>query len=165
VAPERKAPVPRELAGGNSLEAVYPDCSAARLFAAAVRAATELGSITNRDDVTTTLSFRTGGPTSPWPGQEMTAAIHPQGDAAQVVVGGERLAAYRLQMADWHQAKAIGLAFLDRMTGVLPSVPESDPNASRGSSTADQLRSLADLHARGFLTEDEFATAKKKLIS
>ena len=95
----------------------------------------------------------------------MTAAIHPQGDAAQVVVGGERLAAYRLQMADWHQAKAIGLAFLDRMTGVLPSVPESDPNASRGSSTADQLRSLADLHARGFLTEDEFATAKKKLIS
>jgi Short C-terminal domain len=165
VAEEEKPKVPRELAGGNSLAAVYPGCSDARLYAAAVHAATGLGfAITNRDDAATTLSFRTGSATRSWPGQEMTAAIHPQGDAARVVVGGRPTTGYRLQMADWHQAKSVGLMFLKRLTAALPQVPEPARNDSSGPSRASQLRSLADLRDRGFLTEDEFAAAKEKLL-
>lgn len=107
-----------------------------------------------------TVSFRIGTPTASWPGQEMTATIHPEGDAAQLVVGGAANASYRLGMIDWHQAKAVGLMFLDRVRSVLPSVPEREP----GVSVPDRLESLADLRDRGLLTEEEFDAAKQKLL-
>ena len=163
MAPEDGAKLAPELAGGNSLRAVYPDCSGARLYAAAVRAATGIGfPITSQDEVRMTVSFRTGRPTAAWPGAEMTAAIHQQGDAAQLAVGGTHSASYRLGMIDWHQAKAVGLMFLDRVTSLLPNVPEPQPNPHV--SIADQLKSLADMRDRGVLTGEEFDAAKQKLL-
>lgn len=38
-------------------------------------------------------------------------------------------------------------------------------NAAGGTSTADQLQSLADLHTAGKLSDDEYATAKGKVIN
>jgi putative oligomerization/nucleic acid binding protein len=102
--------------------------------------------------------------TASWPGQQMTAVVHPRGEAAQIVVGGDRIGAYRLQMGVWHQAKAVGLLFIKRVTSVLPGLPEPAPAASPGPTTADLLRSLADLRDRGFLTEDEFAAEKKEML-
>jgi hypothetical protein len=161
VAPEHKP----ELAGANALQTVYPNRSPASVYAAAVRTAAELSlGITNQDDATMTLTFRAAGPTSSWPGQEMTAAVHPQGDAARVVVAGTSATGYRLVISDWHLSKALGLLFLDRLTSVLSATPEGEPAAPSAPSRVDQLKSLADLRDRGLLTEDEFATAKSQLL-
>jgi len=155
---------PRELAGGNAFDSVYRDCSTARLYAAAVHTVMELGcAITSRDDAAMTISFRTN-PVRPWPGIELTAAIHPQGDGAQVIVGGRHITGYRLGMADWHQANALGLMFLDRLKSVLPGIPEPAPADTAGPSKVDQLTSLAELRDRAVLTEDEFEAEKKRLI-
>jgi hypothetical protein len=157
-------PIPRELAGGNALETVYPDCSAARLYAAAVHTVIELGCATiTRDDAAMTISFRTN-PVRPWPGIELTAAIHPQNDGAQVVVGGRHITGYRLGMADWHQANALGLMFLDRLKSVLPGIPEPAPALTGRPSTVDQLKHLAELREDGVLTEDEFEAEKQRLL-
>jgi hypothetical protein len=163
VALERNAPVHRGPVGRNALEAVYPHRSAASVYTAAVCAATELGFvITDRNDAALALAFRTAGPTPSWPGRQMTAQVHPQADAARIVVVGTSVTGYRLMMADWHQAEAIGVLFLNRVTAVLPTVPEPE---RPGPSPVDQLRALADLHDRRLLTDDEFAVAKNKLLS
>jgi hypothetical protein len=154
--------VPRELAGGNSLAAVYPGCSAARLYDATVRTVGELGFVvTERDDANGVLSFRPMGPTASWPIEQMTAAIHQQGDAARIIVGGQRTRGFRLEMANWHQAKSLALMFLERLAPVLNSTPEPAAPASR--STADRLAALTELRDRGFLTEEEFAVERARL--
>jgi hypothetical protein len=153
---------PRELAGGNSLATVYPGCSAARLYAATVRTVGELGFVlTERDDANGVLSFRPAGPTRSWPIEQMTAAIHQQGEGARIIVGGQRTRGYRLEMANWHQAKALGLMFLDHLAPVLRSTPE--PARPTPPSTADQLKTLTELRDRGFLTEEEFAACASTL--
>jgi Short C-terminal domain len=165
VARERKPEAPQEHAGGNSLVADYPNRPPATVYSAAFRAATELGfAITRRNDAALALTFRTAGPTTSWPVVEMTAAVHSHADAARVVVAGKNTG-YRLLMADWHQTKTIGLLFLDRLTSVLSRVPGPEPDVQPGASTVEQLKSIADLRDRGFLTEDEFAAAKKHLLS
>jgi hypothetical protein len=157
-------PTPPELAGGNALNTVYRDCSTARLYAAAAQTVTQLGcAITSRDDAAMRISFRTN-PVRPWPGMELTAAIHPHGEGARVVVGGRHITGYRLGMADWHQANALGLMFLNRLKSKLPAVPEPAPAATAHSSTVDQLKSLAELRDRGVLTVDEFEAEKKRLL-
>jgi hypothetical protein len=165
MAPEHRTDIPPVFAGGNSVEAVYPACSVAKLQAAAVRAATELGfSITARNDGAGSLFFHVRGFTGSWPGEEMAAVISPHGDGAQIVVGGRRTRAYRLELADWHAAKALSLMFLDRVTAVLPTVAEPRPSAPVTPAIPDQLKALADLRDRGLLTEDEFSSAKQKLL-
>ncbi|HUA06094.1 MAG TPA: SHOCT domain-containing protein [Solirubrobacteraceae bacterium] len=157
-------PIPPELAGGNALKTVYPECSTARLYAAAIHCVTELGCvITSRDDAAMTLAFRTN-PVRPWPGIELAAAIHPEDDGAQIVLGGRHVTGYRLGMADWHQANALGLMFLDRLTSELPGIPEPAAGPSAVPSTVSRLKSLAELRDRGALTEDEFQAQKKRLL-
>jgi hypothetical protein len=67
-------------------------------------------------------------------------------------------------MADWHQANALGLMFLDRVKSDLPGIREPVA-ATPGSSTLDQLKSLAELRNRGALTEDEFEAEKRRLLA
>jgi hypothetical protein len=162
--PPEGRPIPPELAGGNALKTVYRECSTARLYAATVRTVTELGcAITSRDNAAMTISFRTN-PVRPWPGIELTAAIHPQDHGAQIVLGGRHITGYRLGMADWHQANALGLMFLDRLKSDLPGIPEPASGAVANTSTVDQLQSLAELRDRGVLTEDEFESEKKRVL-
>ena len=165
VAQEPTPPTPRELAGGNALQASYSHCSTSRLYAAALLAVAELGfAITSRDDATKTFSFRAGGPTVAWPSEEMRVAIHTRGESAHAVVGGRPTAGGRLQMANWHQAKAIGLAFINRLTSVLPGIPEPVSTEPQRPSPSGGIQSLTDLRDRGFLTEEEFAAAKRRLL-
>ena len=49
-----------------------------------------------------------------------------------------------------------------QVTGPPAPAPAAAPAA--GSSMADQLGQLADLHQQGVLTDDEFAAAKAKLL-
>ena len=160
---------PQAPAEGTALHVVYPGCSDQRLYAAAVSAATELGFVvTHRDDPKTTFSFHARAPVGSWPTDEMTAVIRPGGGAppaARIAIGAERLTGYRLRMADWHQANAIGLMLLDRLKSVLPRIPEPAPLAPTARSTADEIAALDELRDRGFLTADEYATEKQRLLS
>jgi hypothetical protein len=45
-----------------------------------------------------------------------------------------------------------------------PQAPQQPPATPQTSSMIDQLNQLADLHQRGVLTDDEFASAKAKLF-
>ena len=162
VAPQGNADGPGRLAGSSTLDAVYQDCSPARLYAAVLQAASELGlATTSRNDAAMAVSVRAAGPTATWPGQELTAFVHRQGGGARVVVAGGSLSGLRLVMADWHRVQAIALTFLKRVASELPSVPEP---VAAGPSAADQLKSLTDLRDRGFLTEEEFAAARQHLL-
>ncbi len=162
MAAQGKPGIPRELAGGNSLATVYPGCSAARLYEATLRTVGELGFVlSERDDANGVLSFRPVGPTASWPIEQMTAAVHQQGDSARIIVGGQRTRGYRVEMANWHQAKAVGLMFLDHLAPILNSTPEPAPPASPP--TADQLKTLTELRDRGFLTDEEFAAERARL--
>jgi Short C-terminal domain len=156
----------RELAGGNALAAAYPGCSTARLYAGAVRAVSELGfDLIGRDDAATTLTFRTPGPTPAWPGIEMTAAISQVGDAARLVIGGNRFSGYQRQAVAYQGAKDIAIIFLDRLNVVLPTVAEPATDVPAPASRFDQLRSLAELRDRGLLTEGEFEAEKTRLLA
>lgn len=158
--------VPQTPAEGIALHVVYPGCSDARLYTAAVTAATELGFvITHRDDARTTFSFHARAPVGSWPTDQMTAVIRPRGDGALVAIGVERLTGYRLRMADWHQANAIGLMLLDRLKSVLPRIAEAAPHPAPPRSTAAELATLDELRDRGLLTADEYAAEKQRLLS
>jgi hypothetical protein len=59
--------------------------------------------------------------------------------------------------------------FVDAVTAAMARAsrtePQAAPEASAASgSTADELVRIADLHARGALTDDEFAAAKAKIL-
>jgi hypothetical protein len=145
---------------------VFGGCSAARLYAAAVVAATGLGyAITSQDPSATTLTFQTSMPGASWTGPDMTATVIAEQGAARIVVAGRRVRGYGLAFARWHQMKSIGLMFLDRVTAVLPSVAEPAPAPAKPRSKADDLQTLADLRARGVITEEEFQAQKKSLLS
>lgn len=157
--------IPQAPAERNALHGVYPGCSDVRLYTAAVAAATELGFVvTHREDATKTFSFHARAPVGSWPTDQMTAVIRPRGDGARIAIGADRLTGYRLRMADWHQANAIGLMLLDGLKSVLPRIPESAPHPPPPRSTANELATLDELRDRGFLTADEYAAEKQRLL-
>ena len=51
----------------------------------------------------------------------------------------------------------------DTFTGMNTPAPPA-PGAQQGQDTVEQLKQLADLHAQGILTDEEFAAQKKKLL-
>ncbi len=145
---------------------IYPNCSTARLYEAAVRAAIDLRfRIVGQDPASGTVTFWTTVPTTAWRGPEMSARVIPKGDSAQVVIRGTRVAGYRLALADWLETKRIGLLFLQRVSSVLPAIAEPTPPATANRSPVADLKSLADLREQGLLTEDEFEAEKKRLLS
>ena len=106
---------------GNAIQSVaYPTCDAARLYAAAFEAVSELGFIiTTRDDAATTLGFRPATPTGPWPYEQMTAAVLSEGSGARIMFSGAPSGGAWLQMSQWREGQAIALMVLDRMKSVL----------------------------------------------
>ena len=79
-------------------------------------------------------------------------------------VAGKRVAQRRAgqEAQDAEQDDRIGdLEQQQEPTG--SPAPAADP--AGGSSMADQLGKLADLHQQGILTDDEFAAAKAKLLA
>lgn len=155
--------VPEQHAPGNELTGVYESCSVARLYAAAVRTAAELHFPMRRDDARTTLSFVLGGANTAWPSQQFTAVVQADGDGARIVLNA-RPTGYRMLMADWHQAKAVSILYMDRLSTVLAEARETDATAPPRPTMAEQLRSLADLHERGLLSDDEFTVAKERVL-
>lgn len=49
-------------------------------------------------------------------------------------------------------------------TGMPPPAPTAPPSPPGGSSRVDELARLADLHERGVVDDDEFATEKRRIL-
>jgi Short C-terminal domain len=82
-------------------------------------------------------------------------------------VAGKRVAQRRAdqESQDAEQDGRIG-DLEQQQPGTGSPAPAADPapGPAAGSSMADQLGQLADLHQQGVLTDDEFAAAKAKLL-
>ena len=52
----------------------------------------------------------------------------------------------------------------DQAAQPAPAAAAPDSDAGTGTSAADQLSQLSTLHQQGALTDDEFATAKAKIL-
>ncbi len=157
----------------KAVEKAY-SASKDRLFAALLRSVSELGySINNSDAASGTISFGTGMSMRSWAGQNMTASVFALGDSeSKVVVGGKREQKGSPfggggQVFDWGEKGKITQKLLEHLDRVVPETPEPavSSTASATASTADELQRLADLRARGVLTEEEFAAAKAKLLT
>jgi hypothetical protein len=155
-------------AAGGLLDAEFAGCTPARLFEAARRAAHDLGFATIAEHPAAgTLAVRSSIPATTLAGAvgpEMLVTVNAAGEGARIVVSGRREGGYGLEFARSHQLKSTELMFLDRIAGVLPSVPEPGAEAGHPHSTVDDLRTLADLKERGLITEEEFAAQKQRLL-
>jgi hypothetical protein len=152
--------------GNKAVGAVYSDCSADRLYFATLRAVTELGySVTHSDRASATLGFRTGLSWKSWQGQEMTATVVAEAPtSAKVLIGGKRVVRGRqFQVADWGEAQSIACKLIAELTPLVAATPE--PTIGAMTSVAEELERLAQLHHQGALTDDEFATAKNRLLT
>lgn len=101
------------------------------------------------------------GGARPWESKDK-----PEGQpaGAKVVLGwGYQVA----RIFDHGEKQEIGGLFFETLDHVLPGVPEHNvtPTASNeGPSAVSELERLADLHARGSLTDEEFAKAKARIL-
>jgi Short C-terminal domain len=169
ISPEEREPSPAISVESRSVQATVPNCSAARLYAAAIRTVTEMGySIINSDSQSLTVSFRTGMSMRSWQGQDMTATMFDQqSGAAKIVVGGRRATAGRgVQVFDWGEARSIAYRYLERVVPLSKTLeePMERTTSDAPASTADQLERIVSLFEKGVLTNEEFAAAKKKLL-
>lgn len=157
----------------ESGERVYPG-SPDRVFQAALRAIGELRyTITHSDSATRTVSFNTGMSLQSWAGQNMTLSIFPAGEGYSQVIGGGRRDQRGNplggggQVVDFGEAKGILHKFFSALDAAFEVTPEPKDPAQDGraaSSTADELERLAELQAKGVLTDEEFQAAKAKLL-
>jgi hypothetical protein len=157
----------------KAIEKAYP-ASRERLYAALLRTVSELGySITNTDGQSGTISFSTGMSMRSWSGQNMTATIFALAEGgSKVVVGGKREQKGSPfggggQIVDWGEKGKITGKLLEHLDRMLEETPEPAPAAAAGGSpsTVEELQRLASLRAQGVLTEEEFATAKAKVLA
>ena len=86
-------------------------------------------------------------------------------------VAGKNVARRRAEQEYLDTAQDQRLSALEQQQPTAAYAPPAPPAASApaqeqaaGPSMADQLSQLADLHQRGALSDDEFATAKSKLL-
>jgi hypothetical protein len=102
----------------------------------------------------------------------MTATVIPLTESvARVVVGGTRAQrGANAEFGSWGEKGRIAKKVLDRVEKVIPQIPEPgqtpapDAVASSAGSHVDALAQLAQLHANGALTDEEFTQAKRKLL-
>jgi hypothetical protein len=157
------------MAKSKTVEQTY-NASADRTYAAVLRTASEMDySIGNSDAVSKTVSFNTGMSMKSWAGQDMSVTVFDDGAShSRVVIGGKRAQRGNFggggQLFDWGEKKKLAASFLERLDTVVAETPE--PAASSpASSAADEIAKLADLHAKGALTDEEFQGAKASLLA
>jgi hypothetical protein len=167
MATQVEQPMPLTAPVAKAVEKTY-EASTARLYAALLRAVSALGySIGHSDATDRTVSFNTG--LSVWSsGQKMTATIVAlDADDSKIVIGGR--SRNSLAVFDWGERGRITGKLLGAIDRALPETPEPDqPSAPTGQapsgSTAYELKRLGELRAQGVLTDEEFTTAKAKLL-
>jgi hypothetical protein len=143
-------PPPPIIENRDTMETAYRNCSADRLYAAAIRTVTEMGfAIVHSDSGAGTLSFHTGGSVMSRRGQQMTATVFEVDPAeSKIVVGGKRLMGgfmSQFQIADLGELKILARTFLIRLTDVVAAMPEVETRPTSSAPTVDELERLACL--------------------
>jgi len=78
-------------------------------------------------------------------------------------VAGKRVARRSAEQGQQENEQDERLDNLEEQAPATPATPDQDAPAA-ASSMPDQLKQLAALHEQGALTDDEFATAKARLL-
>ncbi len=157
---------------GKTQEAEF-QASAGRVWVALVTAIGELGFTTLSSDKTSgLLSFNTGRSMKSWAGQDLNATVLSTGEGqSRIVIGGTiaRTQAFGgSQLASWGEKKKLAVKVLDRVRESLPSIPEAADDATahdNGVGIGTELAHLASLHQSGAISDEEFASAKRRLLS
>lgn len=145
-----------------------------QVFAAATRVTSELGyHVVAVQKEAGVISFNTGRSMRSWGGQDMSATVIDLGGGTCRVVLGGSLAKGGMpgsggtQVVAWGEKGAVASKFFARLREVLPGTPNpaSSSSPSPSSDLAAQLADLAKLRDSGVLSEDEFQSAKRRLIT
>ena len=80
-------------------------------------------------------------------------------------VAGKRVAQRQAGQESQDAEQDGRISDLEQQQGTAPPAAAPAAEPAGGSSMADQLGQLADLHKQGILTDDEFAAAKAKLLA
>ncbi|MGH3328348.1 MAG: DUF6458 family protein [Streptomycetales bacterium] len=106
-----------------------------------------------------------------WGALELTATVRGGGDGSTTVTMGRhamaRGGALGGRGGSWGEEKAVAERFLARLADALTVIARTEVHA-RGDVRADiaaQLAQLSDLRERGALTDDEFQSAKRRLMA
>lgn len=157
--------------GGKSVQFSFKDASVDRVWAAALRAVSQLGyTILHTDSGARVLSFNTGRSMSSWAGQDLSMTLVPDGSGTSMTMGGSLGKGGNPfgggQAISWGEKGRLIDKFAKTVKEIVPSVPEPEPVVAAGGSTsvADELAKLASLRDSGVLSEQEFAAQKAKLL-
>ena len=112
---------------------------------------------------------------SSWHGQDLTVTLFAEANQTKAVIGGSiakggsALTGGGSQVFAWGEKDKLSKKFLDSLERVLPNIPVITPVVGgarlAAASVAEEIKSLFDLKEAGALTDEEFATAKSKLLS
>jgi hypothetical protein len=165
--------------GGRTQVFEYGDSSTDRVWAAALRAVSQLGcTVLHSDQPSKVLSFNTGRSMSSWAGQDLTMTLGVDGADCDMTVGGSPGQGGNPfgggQIFSWGEKARLIESFAVKVYEVLAETPEpaetaepAAPAARTAATTEDlsgQLERLAALHSSGSLTDEEFRAAKARLL-
>ena len=149
------------------------EASAPRVYAACLRAISELGyTVLHSDREGGVVSFNTGRSMSSWAGQDLGATVLPANDGCDLVIGGSLATRGNpmgggSQVFSWGEKDRLTDRVFERVSAVLPDVPEPEnaPAQAQGASVADELEKVGQLHKQGVLSDSEFEAAKARLLA
>ena len=111
---------------------------------------------------------------SSWHGQDLTVILFVEVDNTKAVVGGSiakggsALTGGGSQVFAWGEKDKLSRKFLESVERILPNIPVITPVVApsnfTAASVADEIKNLFALKEAGALTDEEFATAKAKLL-
>jgi hypothetical protein len=141
------------------------DAPPEQLFTETVSAVSALGfSILHHYDEPAAVTFNTGPSIWSTAGQDMTAAaLALSSSSSKLVVSGKTARrGTEAQYGSWGERGRIAKGLATRVRGALeeqlPTASGDDP------AFVTELATLAELHGSGALTDEEFATAKLRLL-
>ena len=155
--------------GGKTQEFEF-EASPERLWSSVIQCVGTSGyTIIMSDAQSHVVSFNTGRSMKSWAGQDLTATVTPTKDGARLVMGGSlgrggNPLGGGSQLGAWGEKNALIGKFFEAVRRTLPDVPEPTSSTSPQGDLASELAKLAELRAAGSLSEDEFQTAKARLL-
>jgi hypothetical protein len=154
--------------GGQSSRFKFDDASIERVWAASLRAVSQLGyAVTHSDSGAHILTFNTGRSMSSFAGQDLSATLSATTGGTMMTLGGSLGKGGNPfgggQMFAWGEKDRLIAKFAATVQRALPDIPEASQTAT--GSIADELGKLAALRDSGVLSEAEFAAQKARLLA
>ncbi len=143
------------------------DAPPEQLFTETVSAVSALGfSILRHQDEPARITFNTGPSIWSTAGQDMTAvALALSPSSSKLIVSGKTARrGAEAQYGSWGERGRIAKGLATRVRGALDEQLTTPGDGSDDPVFVAELATLAELHRSGALTDDEFASAKQRLL-